>query len=219
METMFDTLLQLPLFQGLTHDDFTAILAKVKLHFCRHKSGDLLCSAGEPCAQLLFLLRGEAALTVSQTSGLYTLMEQVQAPYLIEPYSLFGMTPRYQATCHALGEVHTVSIDKSYLIAPLFKYEIFRLNYMNMVCNRAQTLSANLQTLSTGSVQERFARFLIARCERPSGAKTLKIKMEQLALILNESRLGISKMLNDLQEQGLVTLRRGEIYVPRVEAL
>ena len=29
METMFDTLLQLPLFQGLCHEDFTSILGKV----------------------------------------------------------------------------------------------------------------------------------------------------------------------------------------------
>ena len=28
METMFDTLLQLPLFQGLCHEDFTNILEK-----------------------------------------------------------------------------------------------------------------------------------------------------------------------------------------------
>ena len=32
---MFDTLLQLPLFQGLCHEDFTSILDKVKLHFIK----------------------------------------------------------------------------------------------------------------------------------------------------------------------------------------
>ena len=43
METMFDTLLQLPLFQGLAQEDFTCILEKVKLHFTKHKPGELLC--------------------------------------------------------------------------------------------------------------------------------------------------------------------------------
>ena len=33
MNTMFDTLLQLPLFQGLAQEDFTNILGKVKLSF------------------------------------------------------------------------------------------------------------------------------------------------------------------------------------------
>ena len=35
METMYDTLLQLPLFQGLCHNDFTEILEKVKIHFAK----------------------------------------------------------------------------------------------------------------------------------------------------------------------------------------
>lgn len=42
METMFDTLLQLPLFQGLAQEDFTRILEKVKLHFTKYKPGELL---------------------------------------------------------------------------------------------------------------------------------------------------------------------------------
>jgi signal-transduction protein with cAMP-binding, CBS, and nucleotidyltransferase domain len=59
METMFDTLLQLPLFQGLCHEDFTNILEKVKLHFTRHKAGEPLIKSGEVCDQLLFLLKGK----------------------------------------------------------------------------------------------------------------------------------------------------------------
>ena len=46
METMFDTLLQLPLFQGLCHEDFTSILDKVKLHFIKHKVGETIIESG-----------------------------------------------------------------------------------------------------------------------------------------------------------------------------
>ena len=48
METMFDTLLQLPLFQGLAQEDFTRILEKVKLHFTKYKPGELLLKEGGP---------------------------------------------------------------------------------------------------------------------------------------------------------------------------
>ena len=56
METMFDTLLQLPLFQGLCHEDFTNILEKVKLHFTRHKAGEPLIKSGEVCDRIGTLL-------------------------------------------------------------------------------------------------------------------------------------------------------------------
>ena len=64
METMFDTLLQLPLFQGLCHEDFTSILDKVKLHFIKHKAGETIIGNGSPCKQLRFLLKGKVSIVI-----------------------------------------------------------------------------------------------------------------------------------------------------------
>ena len=91
METMFDTLLQLPLFQGLCQEDFTNILDKVKLHFTKYKPGERLIPQGSPCDRLCFLLKGEIAMTTTSKDDTYTVMERLGAPYVIEPQSLFGM--------------------------------------------------------------------------------------------------------------------------------
>ena len=40
--TMYDTLLQLPLFQGLCKNDFTNIIGKVKLHFRKYNADDII---------------------------------------------------------------------------------------------------------------------------------------------------------------------------------
>ena len=95
METMFDTLLQLPLFQGLCHEDFTSILDKVKLHFIKHKVGETIIESGSPCKQLCFLLKGEVSIVTSSKENIYTVIEQMEAPYLLEPQSLFGMNTHY----------------------------------------------------------------------------------------------------------------------------
>ena len=93
METMFDTLLQLPLFQGLCHEDFTSILDKVKLHFIKHKVGETIIESGSPCKQLCFLLKGEVSIVTNSKENIYTVIEQMEAPYLLEPQSLFGLNP------------------------------------------------------------------------------------------------------------------------------
>ena len=62
---MFDTLLQLPLFQGLAYEDLTSILGKVKLHFTKHKAGEIILEANSPCDRLLFILKGEVAASTS----------------------------------------------------------------------------------------------------------------------------------------------------------
>ncbi len=217
MDTMFDTLLQLPLFQGLGQEDLTHILGKVKFHFAKHKDHTLLAQSLTPCRQLLFLLKGEVTATTVSSDGLYNVTEYFQAPYLIEPQSLFGMDTHYVATYHSCGEAHTVTIDKSFAMNELFKYDIFCLNYLNILSNRAQVLNRRVWNHNYHSIssEERILRFIRLHLERPSaGRKEIKIRMEDLAQIVNDTRTGISKTLNNMQLQGKIELRRGEIIIP-----
>lgn len=216
---MYDTLLQLPLFQGLAHEDFTNILGKVKLHFTKHKAGEILVKKGTACVQLVFILNGEIASSTSSTDNSYTFTEFFQAPYLIEPQSLFGMNTSYVSTHVAHTEVHTVTISKAFVMNDLFRYEIFRLNYMNIISNRAQTCYNRLWTEVPERPEARITDFILSHIERPSGEKILKIKMEELANAINDTRLSVSKALNGMQESGLLELHRGEIVIPDLERL
>ena len=51
--TMYDTLLQLPLFQGLCKNDFTNIIGKVKLHFRKYNADDIIVEQGAPCSTMI----------------------------------------------------------------------------------------------------------------------------------------------------------------------
>lgn len=219
METMFDTLLQLPLFQGLCREDFTSILDKVKLHFIKHKAGENIIESGTPCRQLCFLLKGELSMVTSSRKDTYTVVEQIAAPYLVEPQSLFGMDTTYSSSYITHKGAHTVNISKSFVLDHLFRYEIFRLNYMNIVSNRAQNLSARLWEEPTTELRDKLIRFFIAHCEKAQGEKIFKIKMEDLARCLDTTRLNTSKILNELQSDGLIELKRKEIIIPHAEKL
>ncbi len=70
-----------------------------------------------------------------------------------------------------------------------------------------------------GNTEEKILNFLVLRSMKPEGKKILKIKMEDLASLIDETRINVSKVLNDLQEQGLVQLSRKEISIPALEKL
>jgi CRP-like cAMP-binding protein len=70
-----------------------------------------------------------------------------------------------------------------------------------------------------GNTEEKILIFLVLRSMKPEGKKILKIKMEDLASLIDETRINVSKVLNDLQEQGLVQLSRKEISIPALEKL
>lgn len=216
---MYDTLLQLPLFQGLCKNDFTDIIGKVKLHFHKCNANTILAEQGSPCTQLFFLLKGEITSQTTDKQHSYSLIETFGSPTVIEPYSLFGMQTQYTATYKARTNIHVVSIDKCFVLNELSKYDIFRLNYLNILSNRVQVAHDKLWTNHTGETKDKIDNFLISRSIKPEGEKTLKIKMEDLAELIDETRINVSKTLNKLQEQGLVQLSRKEIHIPALEKL
>lgn len=215
MDSMFDTLLQLPLFQGLCEEDFTRILDKVKLNFSKYKEGEVFIKSGTPCDQLLFLLKGEIACETTSRDETYAFVESFTGPHLIEPYALVGIAPYYVSTYTASTEINTISIEKKVTLGRLFgMYDIFRLNFLNIVSRRAQNLQARIWEEAPHDLEERFVQFVLMHVERHQGEKMLKTKMEDLARYMDNTRLNVSRMLNNLQELELVDLRRKEIIIP-----
>ena len=178
--TMYDKLLQLPLFQGMSKFDFTDILEKVKIHFNKYEPGSCLVRQDTPCNQLIFVLDGEVQIESNDKTHKYTLWENFKSPNVIEPYSLFN------------------------------------LNYMNMLSNRSQVIYNKLWNAHIGKTRDKIINFLLLRCMTPYGAKKLSIRMEDLARLIDDTRINVSNVLNDLQNRGLIQLGRRTFSIPEL---
>lgn len=216
---MYDNLLLLPLFQGLSKNDLTTIIEKVKLHFLTYQEGDIIMQQGAPCHKLCFLLKGEVIAQTKDTQYAYALSEVMKEPSIIEPQSVFGMQPNYTATYIARTQASILTIDKSYIFSELSNHEIFRLNYLNILSNRTQIAHQKLWNSHIGNIQEKFVNFIAMRCLSQEGEKILQVTMEDMATLINETRINLSRLLNDLQGKGLVQLKRKEIFIPGFEKL
>lgn len=219
MSTMFNTLLKLPLFQGLSQEDFTNILGRVKLHFIKYKAGDTIVKNDTPCKELVFLLKGEVDAQTTPESNLFTYVETIKTPHLIEPEALFGMYPHFKSSYIARTETSVMTIDKMLVLKELLRYEVFRLNYVNCVSNRAQSIYSRLWKTPSSGTEKKVIHFILTYAEKLEGEKTIIIKMEDLAEILDDTRLNVSRVLNDLQDKGLIELRRKVIYIPEISKL
>ena len=217
--TMYDTLLQLPLFQGLCQNDLTEIVGKVRLHFSKVKAGKRIITQGDSCDRLVFLIKGGLMSEMKDGQGLYVWNEYFGEPFVAEPYSLFGMRTDYTASYLTTSDADLFSIDKNYILPELGKYPIFQLNYLNIISNRAQVFRHRLLSGNAHSLEQRMIHFFLCHSECPSGQKLLKIKMEDFAWLLNDTRLSVSRALNELQSKELLVLRRKEIEIPDMAAL
>ena len=217
--TMYDNLLLLPLFQGLSKNDFTTILEKVRFHFLTFQEGEIFIRQGEDCQQLCFLLNGKAIVRTTDKEHAYTLSETFDTPTIIEPQSLFGMHPKYTATYQAQTLVKVLTIDKAYIFSELNKHEIFQLNFLNLLSNRVQTANQKIWKNHIGTLSEKLIHFIAQRSQHPGGEITLQITMEDWASLIDETRINLSRLLNEWQSKGLIQLKRKEFFIPDFEKL
>lgn len=217
--TMYDKLLLLPLFQGLCKEDFTSILEKVRLHFQKYTAGSCIVKQGDYCNNIIFILQGKIRTESTDEVHHYTIHETLGSPHIIEPYSLFGMYPQYTSSYYAHTNVNVVTIDKSYILSELCKYEIFQLNYLNMLSNRAQTIYRKMRSPHASDTLDKIISFMQLRCMTPTGEKKLHIRMEDLAEQIDDTRINVSKTLNELKNEGIISLSRRIIDIPNMEKL
>lgn len=216
---MYDTLLSLPLFQGMSQADFNSLLQKIRLDFVRYEEGATIISAGERCKSFAFLINGTVESSREGMEGSLSFMEQIDAPFLIEPYSMFGRAGNYQRTYTAVTPCSFLMVDKQYIYTELGKYNICRMNLLNILSGRVQQLDSNVWKLEASDLRGRIIRFIRSLSDTQNGTKKLIVKMNDLALLMDATRLNVSRELNALEAAGLISLRRKEIFIPALENL
>lgn len=215
---MYDSILTLPYFQGMSKDDITAILGKVTLEFKKYGNGDVIMRKGEECDKFILITQGKVSGITSPDKTL-CITEEFQAPYGIEPYSIFGYDTRYKRDYIAKGDCTTLAIDKQHIFGELSKHHIFTINLLNIICRKTQQMNEQIWQYTATTLPGRIAQFIATRCETQKGEKHISAKMERLAALLCETRLNISKALNEMQDAGFITLHRGGITVHAIEKM
>lgn len=216
---MYDTLLQLPLFQGLSKQDFDALLMKLKLNFLKYQAGTRFIKAGDACSDFVFLISGTVVSSRESEASSFIYKEVIEAPYLLEPFSMFGLSASYNHDYYADSDVSLLLIDKQYIYSELNKYNICGMNLLNMLSGKAQAVDKFIWSRREFSLRERIIRFVRGLSELQFGEKYLQIKMNTLADLMDTTRLKVSNELNDMAELGLIVLKRKEIYIPDLTKL
>ena len=217
--TMYETLLQLPLFQGMSKAELSEIIERVKFHFQKFETGNILFSQGDICDKIVFLLSGEIEIETVAPCGSFSFAERYNRPMILEFHSLFGIAPKYKATYTTLSNTALLTIDKQYMYNVLDRYEVFRMNLLNLLCNRTELLHNKIWSIKPEGLEGRLIHFIKSLCTTPQGSKILRIKMEDLASLLDDTRLNISNILNKWRNEGLIEMHRKEFIFHDVERL
>lgn len=217
---MYQKLLMLPIFNGLTTVELTQILAQIHLDFNQYADGENIVAQDDRCDKLIYVLSGTVLCEYTDPAHRFVLTEWIDRPFIIEPNNLYGMSQRYGHTYRTLTTVDTVTIPKRDFSNFMLNYPIVKTNILNMLCAHIQRLTQLNQECEPENVREKIILFLRRQCCSCKGQKKLQINMEELAVLIQETRLNVSIALRSLKQHGLITQpHRGQILIPDMQKL
>lgn len=215
--SIYDRLLELPLFQGHSREDLTAILAKIKVDFRTYRANQTIVHQDDPCRHIILLMDGDISISRTSHHKDLTFVEHFAAPQVIGPETTFGLRQNYSHTITAHSDVRTLMLSKQNVIDHLFSFDVFRYNMLNLLTTRIQRSSHMLWASAEHDTLLRFVALMKRNFTYHGGAKQINGGMVALSHMMNDTRLNVSDMLNRLQEKGLVILARKRIDIPHLE--
>lgn len=202
--SMFDTLLELPLFRGVSREKIAEIVGKAKFHFLKYLPGHEFVHKGEACTHLKFILSGDVRVTIDNLDGRFSVSQTLTGPDVLLPDFLFGRATSYPCSGVAVTPTSILQIEKSEYVKILSLDTVFLLNYLNYLSMNAQKAVDGVLALSVGDIESRIA-FWIISLTQPSGKDIrMECRHRDLTSVFGVQRSSLVAALTNMKSQGLV---------------
>ena len=202
MASVYDILLELPMFKGIGREHLPALLAKTHLDFKTVSPCSSLGTAGEDCSTVRCVLSGRFEKITKCIDGRLIVREKFTAPATIGLENLFGLDTTLRSDFRSLTECSMMEFPKMQLVSLLTGNEMCLINMLNYLSAAAQRPSAAWRTKPTSDLIGNLQCLLAAVGASGRGSLFLESTSCPVAELLCED-IDISLR----QEQDLLSMR------------
>lgn len=216
---MYQQLMQLPLFQGVSTEKITALVEKLPFHFLKFRNGEQVFAAGDPCTHIKFIVSGQVRLETPFPKLRITMHQTVSNPHVLAAEYLFGRDTAYPYTAISDGACGILQLRKSDYIKMITSDKVFLFNILNYLSSGSQRSLQMPLIVKDGSVAERLA--MIVDNLSISGATNIgfRYKQKDLCTLLGTQRTTLVSMLDRLSDQGIVDYDSNELKILDLQGL
>src|SRR5258708_1300928 len=196
------------LFQDLGINELERLAEKIREKVFPART--LIISQSEPIDTVYLIYKGIVEIYFLTDEGKIIPIRVKEPPYVVGELNLFDELSI--GSVEAIQEVHTLMISMHEFIELIKKYPGFGLNVLKIVIEKLR--AANKETINyiTKCLKERTWTLLQVMAPHFSN-KEIALSQEELSLIVGATRARITEVLNELEEQKLVTLSHRKIKV------
>lgn len=213
MDSMYEILMRLPVFNGVTYSRLEEIVGITKFHFLKYLEGDKIIEAGEQCTHIKFIISGSARVSIVNSDGRFKVSQTLSMPDVIAPEYLFGKATRYPVSAVALEPTGILQIEKQDFLRILNTDPIFLINMLNILSVNAQRSVEGVLALTTGSLEERIAYWIVALTQRRGTDIVLSCRQRDLYSLFGVQRTSFIATLDSMKQRGLIDYNQSEIMI------
>ena len=152
MSSMYETIMELPLFKGIGEEQLSQMLEKTSVEFVKFEDGDIIYRADEKVTSIDFILNGRVRQTYMLDNFSLGVDEIVGKGSLLGGLRLYGLDTTYRAASVALGRVSIMRISKNDYMNILLSDKIYILNFVNYLSAAAQKTPDLMQGIKMPSI-------------------------------------------------------------------
>lgn len=213
MNSMYEILMDLPLFQGVSHTRISELIEKIKFNFLKYLNNEQFISANDNCQQLKFLISGKARIEMYNRNKRIKISETISSPNVIGAEYLFGRTTAYPYNVYANPDAGILQIEKADYLKILKTDPVFLFNMLNYLSRNSQTPMEAVLSLTSGSVAERFAFWVTSLTHKDATEIVIRTRHKDLYTMLGIQRSSFMNTLGELKENGYLDFSTNEIFI------
>jgi len=210
---MYETLLQLPLFAGVSHQKMSEIVGHNKFHFLKYTPGQTIVEQGAECAHIRSVIAGKVHMTIASTDNKFKASQTITAPDLIAPDFFFGRSTRYPCSVVAIDNAGILQISKQDFLNILNSDPIFLFNYLNILSTNAQLNVDGVMALASGALDKRIAYWILALTQNNGTNIVLQCRQRDMYAVFGVQRQSLVSVLDAMKSKNIIDYTNQEIRV------
>ena len=211
--SIYDSLLQIPLFKGLSIETFNEIIEKYKFEFLSYNKGSVIINSGEECNCFKFVISGSVRTEFINEKIKIKLYETISAPNdIISNYALGNNI--FPVSVFAEDDnTGILVIDKQDFLSIMQEYRVVMLNYLILLSRKSQIPYEAYSKIATDNVKAKFALWVLYFTNYNSSNIVIKAKFRDLYLFFGVQRGAFNSVLEEMKELGIIDFSVKEINI------
>ena len=174
---------------------------------------EIVVTQGTTCNKLYVLLEGRLRTDIIDGLGNKVMIEYIIAPRTFATPHLFGSNNTLPATFTALEDSILLTATKESTFKLISQDPQVLHNFFCISGNCNICTVSRLNVLSRKTVRERFIVYLMEHKKENTSIITLTHTQSQLAEYLNVTRPALSKEMNKMAKEGIITMEGKQIEI------